>query len=72
MNWLDDLEEKVREASEEIRRLRAENRDLEKKIESLQKSAGSDGADWREERQAIRKRVEKIVGGLEKIVASGT
>jgi predicted nucleic acid-binding Zn-ribbon protein len=68
MNWLDELEDKVKAASEEIRRLRDENRDLAEKIAALEPDAKTGGADWGDERKAIRKRVEKIVKGLEKIV----
>ena len=68
MNWLDELEDKVRAASEEIRRLRDENHDLTKRLESVEKTSESGGTDWQSERKAIRKRVEKIVNGLEKLV----
>lgn len=69
MKWLDDLEKKVREAGEEIRRLRAANRGLEKKVAQLEKkleSAPADG-DWESERKGIQKRVGKLVADLEKL-----
>ncbi|MEM8931691.1 MAG: cell division protein ZapB [Acidobacteriota bacterium] len=74
--WLQDLEERVQEAAERLRSLREENerlethcRQLEGRVEELEAAvdaAGGDGDDaaWREERDEIRGRVEKLVDHL--------
>jgi predicted RNase H-like nuclease (RuvC/YqgF family) len=73
-DWLSDLEEKVQSATEELKALRKENTSQKKKIEDLQiklteaeASSQSNGV-WEEEREAIRKRVEKLATGLEKLL----
>lgn len=73
-DWLSDLEAKVESASTEIKALRAENAsqgkkigDLEKKLAKAEQSGESSG-DWEKERNEIRKRVEKLASGLEKLV----
>ena len=73
-DWLSDLEEKVQSAAEELKALRKENTSQKKKIEDLQiklteaeASSQSNGV-WDEEREAIRKRVEKLATGLEKLL----
>ncbi len=73
-DWLSDLEEKVQSATEELKALRKENTSQKKKIENLQiklteaeASSQSNGV-WEKEREAIRKRVEKLATGLEKLL----
>ena len=73
-DWLSDLEEKVQSAAEELKALRKENTSQKKKIEDLQiklteaeASSQSNGV-WEKEREAIRKRVEKLATGLEKLL----
>lgn len=70
MKWLDELEKRVGEAGEELRRLRAANRGLEKKVAQLEKKleAAASDTDWEAERKGIRKRVGKLVSDLEKLV----
>ncbi|MCH9649908.1 MAG: cell division protein ZapB [Deltaproteobacteria bacterium] len=73
MDWLDTLEERVREAAAEIERLREENvslsarlAELEEQLQSAQAEGDSEG--WEEERQAIRQRVEKLASSLESLL----
>lgn len=78
--WLEELESTVRQAGETIASLRREKADLEARIEKLQADAGpesdpggdeagDDGAAaWREERQEIRGRVEKLTERLESLL----
>lgn len=68
--WLQDLEDRVREAGERLGDLRDENARLEERIQELESkleatSVTSDetGA-WKEERDEIRGRVEKLVDHL--------
>lgn len=70
MKWLDELEKRVGEAGEELKRLRTANRNLEKKVAQLEKKLEStvSDADWEAERKGIRKRVGKLVSDLEKLV----
>ena len=73
-DWLNDLEDKVQSAAEELKALRKESTSRNKQIEDLQKkltkaevSSQSNGV-WEKERDAIRKRVEKLATGLEKLL----
>lgn len=73
-DWLSDLEEKVQSATDELKALRKENTSQKKSIEDLQNklteaevSSQSTG-DWENERDEIRKRVEKLAAGLEKLL----
>jgi len=73
-DWLSDLEEKVQSAADELKALRKENTSQKKGIEDLQNklteaevSSQSTG-DWENERDEIRKRVEKLAAGLEKLL----
>lgn len=69
IQWLEDLEERVREAAGEIERLRQENTRLSDRCEDLEgqleaaKSAG-DAGEWEEERDEIRQRVERLAESL--------
>jgi len=77
IDWLDGLEEKVREATEKLKELREENQALTQKVEALetrlaaaQEGQESDAAQaWEAEREEIRRRVEKLTLGLEALVA---
>ena len=67
--WLQDLEERVKEASDRLRDLRKENEKLTKRIAKLegQVAAAPDAdevASWTAERDDIRQRVEKLVDHL--------
>lgn len=65
--WLGDLEDRVRDAAEELRRLRDENGELRARLDRLneQPSAQPDDGSWTRERAEIRERVERLVGELE-------
>lgn len=70
IDWLDILEDKVREASERLGELKEENRVLTRKVEELETQlAATQGAEstqaWEAEREEIRRRVEKLTLGLE-------
>lgn len=79
--WLQDLEEKVQLAASRLRETREENeqletrcKELESKVEDLENQLleageGSDGAEWQEEREEIRTRVEKLVDHLGELLA---
>jgi len=82
IEWMETLEQRVREAADEIRRLRAENDALEERIETLERelaqaveSGGAeprantdeDGA-WEQERAEVRSRVERLVVQLEGLI----
>ncbi|MCP3957054.1 MAG: cell division protein ZapB [bacterium] len=67
--WLRDLEERVQEASARLSDLQKKNGELEKRIQELETEleAAPDAAQaaaWSEERDDIRKRVEKLVDHL--------
>jgi chromosome segregation ATPase len=70
---LADLEEKVRAAAEELRRLREENRELRAEAERLgevEAAQPDEGAQrWRSERAEVRTRVERLVEHLEDLLA---
>jgi len=76
IDWLDGLEEKVREATEKLKELREENQALTQKVEALetrlaeaQEGQNGDAAQaWEAEREEIRRRVEKLTLGLEALV----
>ncbi len=74
--WLKELEERVGEATERLRELRSENDTLKTRISELEaelearpdgSADGGDGA-WREEKEEIRGRVEKLAGDLEALL----
>jgi predicted RNase H-like nuclease (RuvC/YqgF family) len=73
IDWLDGLEEKVREATEKLGALKDENRALTQKVEELESRLADTPTDepskaWETEREEIRKRVEKLTLGLEALV----
>lgn len=72
--WLNDLEEKIREAAKRLADLRSENESLNARIQELEgalaerESAGEGAAAWTEEREQIRERVERMVEHLEELL----
>jgi chromosome segregation ATPase len=73
-NWLASLEDRVREAAAELRRLRDENESLQERLRQAEKKAparGADAAAWEKERGAIRERVERLVAQLEGLLSGG-
>ncbi len=74
--WLQDLEEKVQEASARLSDMRAENETLKKQVSELQGRVdeleekleeapdAEQIAGWTEEREDVRQRVEKLVDHL--------
>jgi predicted RNase H-like nuclease (RuvC/YqgF family) len=72
--WLADLEKKVDKAAAELASLRKQNKSQAAKIKKLEdqlaEAAGgaASAADWDQERDEIRKRVEKLSAGLEKLL----
>lgn len=70
-SFLDVLEEKVHEASRELRRLRDDNQKLTDRIEALEAQLeAQEGSEpgWEEERQEIRQRVERLAEQLESLL----
>ena len=72
-DWLESLEDRVRDAAEELRRLRQENEDQRARIERLEAEASTGepaagAGEWPEERAAIRQRVERLVEQLEQLL----
>jgi FtsZ-binding cell division protein ZapB len=80
IEWMETLEQRVREAADEIRRLRTENDALEERIETLERElaqamasrgaspdTNDDGA-WEQERAEVRSRVERLVRQLEGLI----
>jgi cell division septum initiation protein DivIVA len=72
IEWLDELETRVREAAARLGELQEENRELQARVDELEtklaaagEAAGND--DWERERDEIRSRVERLsrqLGGL--------
>lgn len=72
MDVLDTLEKKVREAASQLTSLREENTTLAEKVRDLEgrvKELGDGAVSWEKEREGVRKRVEKLVTGLEELLA---
>jgi hypothetical protein len=68
-DWLGSLEDRVRDAAEELRRLRQENDELRARAERLEAAPpAEDGAAWPAERAEIRERVERLVEQLETLL----
>lgn len=74
MDWLKDLEQKVRAVSKDLTALRKQNRTLKarvKKLESeLGRREGGDDGDWAAEREEVRRRVGRLAEELERLVES--
>ena len=72
--WLSELEEKIQAAGNELRSVRRENTRLKKKVADLggSKAAKSRASkkDWDKEKNEIRRRVEGLVKGLERLLES--
>ncbi|HXO21347.1 MAG TPA: cell division protein ZapB [Thermoanaerobaculia bacterium] len=75
IDWLEELEGKVREATRRLGELREENRELARRVEELEgrlaaQESGEgfeEGAGWAQEREEIRRRVEKLTATLEEL-----
>lgn len=65
--WIDQLEERVRQAASEIARLRQENRRLQKAMQDRGAPADGEGP-WNGEREEVRLRVEGLVAQLESLL----
>jgi len=87
IDFLDALEAKIHEASERLRALRGENRALAQRVDDLEAQlaerseaaavidmapvASEANEEWRQERDAIRRRVESLAGRLEELLGEG-
>ncbi|MEM1176922.1 MAG: cell division protein ZapB [Acidobacteriota bacterium] len=79
--WLQNLEEKIQLTAQRLRDLRDENeqlearcKELESKVEDLETqlleaAEEGGGAEWQEERDEIKTRVEKLVDHLGELLA---
>jgi predicted nucleic acid-binding Zn-ribbon protein len=61
--WMEELEQRVRQASEEIARLRKENRRLQK-LAAAGGGTPGDEEHWHQEREEVRRRVEGLASQL--------
>jgi chromosome segregation ATPase len=72
IEWLEELETRVKEASERLRELRDENQSLQERIDELEtklSAAEPNGeGEWQREREEIRERVERLTRHLEGLV----
>lgn len=76
VSWMQELEDRVREASARLHELRAENETLKQRIGALEdqltaapEAGGEVGeAGWKVEREEIRRRVEDLVAHLEQLL----
>ena len=70
--WLGDLEARITEAAEELRRLRGENEELRAELIELRAHAESmpqsELAQWAAERDEVRARVGRLVEQLEALL----
>jgi DNA repair exonuclease SbcCD ATPase subunit len=70
---LDRLDQLVRQAGERLRDQRSENAELSERIVELERQLETRAADaaeaWKEEKEALLKRVEKLVEGLDQLLA---
>ncbi len=73
MDWLSELEKQVRAAAAELASLRKQNRTLKAKVKKLETSLAEGGGGegepaWERQRGDLRRRVEKLADGLEKLL----
>lgn len=72
IEWLGDLEARITEAAEELRRLRGENEELRAELIELRAHAGTaperEVAQWAAEREEVRTRVARLVEQLEALL----
>ena len=74
LSWLTDLDRKVEAAIRQLGDLREENRQFRDKIKRLQEQLSQargeqrSAGDWQKERQAVRRRVEKLADSLENML----
>jgi hypothetical protein len=68
---LDELEARVHEAAERLRALREQNARLSERVTELegQLAAREEEGAWVAEREEIRRRLERLVAGLEGLLA---
>jgi len=71
---IDKLDKQIQKVVARVRKLEADNQKLQQKAAKLQESleatpSGGGGDDWREEKEAIRQRVERLVDHLETVLA---
>ena len=68
--WLNELEDRVRQAIREIERLRDEKAVLEQEVLDLRETAssGEENQKWESERVEVRQRVEALAGKLESLL----
>lgn len=72
IEWLDELETRVREAAKRLGELQEENRGLRERVAELETrlaaagdTAATGNGDWEKERDEIRGRVERLSQQLE-------
>jgi FtsZ-binding cell division protein ZapB len=68
LDFLAALEERVRQAAEQIRALRQENRELRDQVRALEDQGDAQG-DWVRERAQVRDRVERLTERLEHLLS---
>ncbi len=59
---------RLRELAAEREELRADRSSLQERVEELERQL--EGADWSKERQALVERVERLIGGLDEVIAA--
>lgn len=70
IEWLDDLEARVREAAARLQELKGRNGELESRVAELEAQLAASPAhgEWEGERDDIRRRVEKLASTLEEML----
>jgi len=70
IEWLDDLETRVREAVARLQELKGRNGELESRVAELETrlAASPPHGEWEGERDDIRRRVEKLASTLEDLL----
>ncbi|MFN7941665.1 MAG: cell division protein ZapB [Thermoanaerobaculia bacterium] len=76
LEFLDPLEDRVREASERLRELARDNADLRRRVEELERELDAaeleDEKHWHREREEVRRRVGALVDRLAALSAAAT